>query len=77
MDRRTKIFGALFGACLAYALISSVAYPRWIEPVFTIDERIAQQKKEFEKLDAVEADVHLAKLEYRDLLDRMCSKSSA
>jgi len=73
MNRRTKILAGMVGACLAYVLISSVAYPRWIEPLLTIDKRVAEREKDLDELENMEADVHLAKLEYRDLLDRMGS----
>jgi len=39
MDRRTKILTTLFGTLLVCALLSSVVYPRWIEPMLKIDER--------------------------------------
>ncbi|UCE60639.1 MAG: hypothetical protein JSU63_02590 [Phycisphaerales bacterium] len=73
MDRRAKILATVFGACLVYLVASSFAYPRWIEPLLTVDERIAEREKELEKLKDEEEKVLQAKLAYRDYLDRMGS----
>ena len=40
MDKRTRILAIIFGAAMAYAGLSSVAYPRWIKPLLTLDERV-------------------------------------
>ncbi|MHC4697907.1 MAG: hypothetical protein ACYTFA_14335 [Planctomycetota bacterium] len=73
MDRNTRILAAVFGALIVYVLYSSVAHPLWIEPLFTIDDTIAERSKELDKLEETEAAVHQAKLEYRDILDRIGS----
>jgi len=73
MDRRTKILAGLIGAVLAYGLISSVVYPRWIEPKLQIDQRIADRQKEYDKLKALQDEVREAKKEYREYVLRVGS----
>lgn len=71
MDSRTKILAGLFGAVLLYALVSSIVYPRWIEPMLNIDERIAKLQTEYDRLDQVEQEVERARAEYRALVARV------
>lgn len=73
MDRRTKILVGLFGAVLAYGLISSVVYPRWIEPMLQIEQRIADRQMEYDKLKALQDEVREAKKEYREYVSRVDS----
>ncbi len=77
MDRRTKILGGVFLAIVCYALIANVAYPSWIKPLLETGERVAEQQEELDKLEAGEAEVQMAKLEYGELLDRMSSFDAA
>lgn len=48
-------------------LLSNVVYPKWIEPLLTIDERIAARQKEYDKLAALEEKVDAAKRRYKTL----------
>jgi len=73
MNRRTKIIAAVFALCVAYVLVSAVVYPAFIEPLMTIDERIAAHERERAALEEKEARVFEARLEYRDFLDRVGS----
>lgn len=51
-------------------LLSNVVYPKWIEPLLTIDERIAARQKEYDKLAALEEKVDAAKRRYKTLASR-------
>ena len=73
MDRRTRILAGAFLAFVAYALFSSVIYPRWIEPAFTIDERIVERKEVLDELQDADTEVELAKREYGEYLHRIGS----
>ena len=73
MDRRTKILAGAFLAFIAYALISSMVYPWWIEPMLSIDDRIAEQQERFDELQDGESEVEQARREYRWFLDRVGS----
>ena len=73
MDRRTKILAVAFGSVIAYVLIAQAIYPRWIKPLMTIDELIAQRQAELDKLEKMQADVTNAKIAYRDYVARIGS----
>lgn len=73
MDRRTRILGGVFLAFIVYALLSSVVYPRWIEPLLSIDGRIAERQEIVTKLEDGETEVDHARREYRQFLDRIGS----
>ena len=73
MDRRTKIVAGVFGLLVAYALVSGVVYPRWIEPQLTIEERIAEREEDLAKLVEGEAEVERAKWAFRDYVNRVGS----
>lgn len=73
MDRRTKILAALFGAVAAYALISGLVYPEWIEPLLKIDQEIAARQGEYDKLMSLEDEVDGAKEEYKEYVSRVGS----
>jgi hypothetical protein len=70
MDKRTKILASVFGVMIAYGLVSKIIYPTWIEPLVTIDERIAKHQKELDKLVSQEAAVAKARYEYREWAGR-------
>lgn len=73
MDRRTKILASVFGVAVVYALLSSVVYPRWIRPFFTIDEQIARRARELERLQAAQERFDEAAAKYRDFVARVGS----
>lgn len=77
MDRRTKILATLLLAMGAYWLISSVIYPKWVRPMLTIEDRVAEAKKALDDLEDGEAEVEQAKREYRRYLDRVGSFDAA
>jgi len=62
-------FALLVGA----GLVRGVVYPRWIHPLLTIDERIAERQKELDKLEAEDAAVQQARYEYKALVARVGS----
>ncbi len=70
MDKRTKILAGLFGAMIAYGFISKIIYPAWVEPLLTIDDRIADRQKDLDTLEAQVAEVNKAKYEYREWVAR-------
>ncbi|MCH7871170.1 MAG: hypothetical protein IID33_05670 [Planctomycetes bacterium] len=53
MDRRTKILAGLFGGFVFLGFVDRVIWPRWIDPILSIDDRIADRQK---TLDALRAD---------------------
>ncbi len=73
MDRRTKILLAAFAVLVGGALIRGVVYPAWIQPLLTIDERIAERQKVLDVLEAREAAVQEARHEYKALVARVGS----
>lgn len=73
MDRRTRIFATVFGVIVVYALVSTVAYPRWIEPLFTIDEETAERRQELDRLEKIDEEAADARREYRGYLNRVGS----
>jgi len=73
MNRQTKILSALFGVGIAYALGTSLVYPRWIEPLWTLDERIAERRKVLDKLERGETEVREAAAQYRRYVERVGS----
>lgn len=70
MDKRTKILAGLFGVVIAYGLFTKVVYPTWIEPLVTIDDRIAERKEVRGKLEAQVEEVKKARYEYREWAGR-------
>jgi len=70
MDRRTKILASAFGVLVAYAAMTGVVYPRWIEPLVTIDDRIAERQQELDRLEAQVEKVNKARYEYREWAGR-------
>lgn len=71
MNKRTKILATAFSIVIAYAMISSVVYPRWIKPLVTIDVRIAQQQKKLDELNELEDKVNQARFDYKTLVNRI------
>jgi len=76
MDRRRRILLALFGAAVGYALLSGVVYPNWIQPLMTIDDRIAERKKELDKLEGEQARADKARYDYKAWVERLGSFSA-
>lgn len=56
-----------------YALLSAVVYPDWLEPMFTIDERVKVARADLDEMLEFDAKVEDARLTYRRYLDRMGS----
>jgi len=77
MDKRTRILGAVFGAAAAYALLAGVVYPRWIRPLLTLEERIAERQKVLDRLLAEDEAVQRARFEYKILVGRVGSFDAA
>jgi len=73
MDRRTKLLGSLFGLVIAGTLIGKVAYPRWIEPLLTLDGRVARAQKVLDELVTGEQKVLEAKYAFRAYAERIGS----
>ncbi len=73
MSRSTKILIAAFGALVLYGVISGVVYPEWIQPLLTIDQRIAKSQKEYDELKALGERVERTSKEYETMLSRVGS----
>ena len=73
MNQRTRILAWLFGSVLAVIVGAKVVYPAWIEPLVTIDERIADEQNELDRLVKVGEGVKKAKYMYRDYVARIGS----
>ena len=73
MNQRTKILACLFGGVVVTILGGQVVYPTWIEPLVTIDERIATKQKEHDELVEFEESVTKAKYAYRNYVARIGS----
>jgi len=58
---------------MLYAFVSAVAYPKWIVPLMTLDDRIAVVQKDLDGLEDGERETEAAKREYRAYLDRVGS----
>ena len=65
------------GVLAAYVLMSSVVYPKWLEPMFTIDDRVEEAQSRLDKLEEDKAVVDAAKWTYRRFLDRVNSFDAA
>ena len=50
MDRRTKILAIAFGAVTAYLALVKVVYPNWLQPLLSLDERVAQRREVLDRL---------------------------
>jgi len=73
MDKRTKILASAFGAIILYAFVAQVAYPNWIRPILTYDERIADRQEVLDNLLDTKARVDEAKFQYRRYVERIGS----
>jgi len=73
MDKRTRILSAVFLAVIVVVLVGKVVFPRWIDPLLRIDDRIAEKQASLDKLEETEARVADAKIAYRDLAARVGS----
>lgn len=71
MDRRSKTLAIAFGILAGGAFLARVVYPAWIEPVLTIETRLAERRKVYDKLLVVKEQVDAAKRRYRDYLARV------
>lgn len=70
MNRRTKILVVAFGTLVAGAFVSRVIYPAWIEPLVTIEDRIAAARETLDKLEDLQARAEQAKRQYRRFAER-------
>ncbi len=73
MDRRTKILAIVFGAAVGYAALTRVVYPNWLQPLLSLDDRIAERGKVLERLESLEDRVDLARNEYKAFVARVGS----
>ncbi len=73
MDRRQRILAALFGSAAIYALAAGVVYPRWIQPLLTLDTRITERKMVLDKLQAEADAVEKSRFDYKTLAGRIGS----
>lgn len=71
MDKRSKILAIAFGVAAGYALLAGVIYPTWVKPLLTIDERIAERKKDLDKLLKEDEAVQNGRLEYKQWAARV------
>ena len=65
------------GVLAAYGLMSSVVYPKWLAPMFTIDDRVEKAQARLDKLEEDKAVVDRAKWTYRRFLGRVGSFDAA
>jgi hypothetical protein len=73
MNKRTKILTSVFGAAILYVVAANAIYPGWIEPLVTLDRRLAVKDAELEELQLVEERIDTYRREYRDLVARIGS----
>ncbi|MCH7838784.1 MAG: PKD domain-containing protein, partial [Planctomycetes bacterium] len=73
MDRRTKILAIAFGAVTAYLALAKVVYPNWLEPLLSLDERVAERREVLDRLESLDHQVMQARPEYRDYVVRIGS----
>lgn len=73
MDRRTKILAIAFGAVTAYLALAKVVYPSWLEPLLSLDERVAERREVLDRLESLDHQVMQARSEYRDYVVRIGS----
>jgi hypothetical protein len=71
MDHRSKILASVFGVAIGYAVLAGVVYPRWIRPLLTLDERIAERQKELDKLLIEDHAVQDARVAYKAFAGRV------
>ena len=73
MDRRTKILAIAFGAVTAYLALAKVVYPNWLQPLLSLDERVAERREVLDRLESLDHQVMQARPEYRDYVARIGS----
>ncbi len=73
MDRRTKILAIAFGAVTAYLALAKVVYPSWLQPLLSLDERVAERREVLDRLESLDHQVMRARTEYRDYIARIGS----
>ena len=73
MDKRTRILAIVFAVGAGGAVLAKAVYPRWIEPLVTIDQRIVEREKHLGTLNEREARILAAKYAYRDCAARVGS----
>ena len=73
MDRRTKILAGVLGGCVLLGFVDRVIWPRWIGPILSIDDRIAERQAKLDTLRADQEAVDNAKEEYKALVGRVGS----
>lgn len=73
MDRRTKILAIAFGAVTAYLALVKVVYPNWLQPLLSLDERVAERREVLDRLESLDQQVMQARPEYRDYVARIGS----
>lgn len=74
METRTKILGAFFGVVIVWIAFDGVIYPSWIEPLVTLDERIAARRQRADELAQGEQRVQNARKRYQDWVVRSGSQ---
>ncbi len=70
MDRRTKILAIGFLAIIGYTVVAKLAYPKWIRPLMTYGERVADRQEELDELLVVEKEVDAGRFEYKAYVER-------
>jgi hypothetical protein len=70
MDRRTKILAGGLGAVVALLFVARVAYPAWIAPLLTIDDRVRERHADLQELEQFQMAVDRARADYRDFVAR-------
>lgn len=61
----------MFGAIIAFVIITNVIYPRWIEPLTTLDERMVAARERLDELEQQEQRIEGYREEYRALVSRI------
>ena len=67
----------MVGAGAVYFLLSAVVYPKFLKPMFTIDERVKVARAELDEMLEFDTKVEDARLAYRRYLDRLGSFDAA
>jgi len=73
MDKRTTILAAVFGVAAFSGLALKTIYPRYIKPLFTYDDRIAEGQEELDKLNEIQWRVERGRYAYKDIVRRIGS----
>ncbi|MCH7807913.1 MAG: hypothetical protein IIB60_01705 [Planctomycetes bacterium] len=73
MDRRTRVLALVFGVIIACGAFARMVYPRWIEPLVTIRDTIAEREVVLAELEKQQTQVDWAKREYVAFVSRVGS----